>query len=178
MKKIDESLKAKIERIKLLILDVDGVLTDGSINYIDDGREFKSFNVKDGHGIKLLMRAGVEVALITARESNVVAIRAKDLGITDLYQGKKEKLGAYEDILEKKGLAAYETAYIGDDLIDLPVLRRVGFSAAVSDAVDEVKESVDYVTERAGGRAAVRELTDLILKAKGLWDTVTERYNK
>jgi 3-deoxy-D-manno-octulosonate 8-phosphate phosphatase (KDO 8-P phosphatase) len=178
LKNIDENLKAKIERIKLLILDVDGVLTDGSINYLDDGREFKSFDVKDGHGIKLLMRAGVEVALITARESNVVAIRAKDLGITDVYQGKKEKLGAYEDILAKKGFKADETAYIGDDLIDLPVLRRAGFSASVSDAVVEVKESVDYVTERAGGRGAVRELTDLILKTKGLWETVTARYDK
>ncbi len=178
MKNIDDEILEKIKRIKLLILDVDGVMTDGSINYTDDGREFKSFDVKDGHGIKLLMRSGVEVALITARESNVVAIRAKDLGIKDVYQGRKEKLGAFEEILANKGLSADETAYMGDDLIDLPVLRRAGFCAAVADATDEVKEAVDYVAKRPGGRGAVRELTDLILKAKGRWDEVTARYSE
>ncbi len=178
MKELDDNIKEKIRRIKLLILDVDGVLTDGSINYIDDGREFKSFDVKDGHGIKLLMRSGIDVALITARQSNVVAVRAKDLGIADVFQGKKEKLGAFEEILAKKGLEAESVAYIGDDLIDLPVLGRVGFSASVCDAVSEVKERVDYVTERAGGRGAVRELTDIILKVQGLWDEVTARYDK
>ncbi len=178
MTSLDDSLIEKIKRIKLLILDVDGVLTDGSINYTDDGREFKSFDVKDGHGIKLLMRSGVEVALITARESNVVAIRAKDLGIKDVYQGRLEKLGAFEEILANKGLDADETAYAGDDIIDLPVLRRAGFSVAVQDAVEEVKQRVDHVTERPGGRGAVRELTDLILKVQGRWDEVTGRYSQ
>lgn len=178
MKSLDDSLIEKIKRIKLLILDVDGVLTDGSINYTDDGREFKSFDVKDGHGIKLLMRSGVEVALITARESNAVAVRASDLGIKDVYQGRKEKLRAYEEILSNKGLSADETAYVGDDIIDLPVIRRAGFSAAVADAVGEVIEAVDYVTTRPGGRAAVRELTDLILKAQGSWADVTARYGE
>ncbi|MBE9531682.1 MAG: HAD-IIIA family hydrolase [Proteobacteria bacterium] len=178
MKEIDENLREKIKRVKLLILDVDGILTDGSINYTDDGREFKSFDVKDGHGIKLLMRGGIDVALITARESNVVAIRAKDLGITDVFQGKKEKLSTFEDIVANKGLEVESVAYIGDDLIDLPVLRRVGLSASVSDAVSEVKEVVDYVTDKPGGRGAVRELTDMILKVQGLWQELTERYNK
>ena len=178
MMSLDDNLIEKIKRVKLLILDVDGVLTDGSINYTDDGREFKSFDVKDGHGIKLLMRSGIDVALITARESNVVAVRAKDLGINDVYQGRKEKLGAFEEILAGKGLSADETAYAGDDIIDLPVLRRAGFSVAVQDAVEEVIKAVDYVTERPGGRAAVRELTDLILKVQGSWADVTARYGE
>jgi 3-deoxy-D-manno-octulosonate 8-phosphate phosphatase (KDO 8-P phosphatase) len=175
---IDIAIEEKVKRVKLLILDVDGVLTDGSINYIDDGREFKSFNVKDGHGIKLLMRSGVRVAMVTARESEAVAMRAKDLGIDDLYQGQKEKVTAFEAILEKSGVSAEETAYVGDDLIDQPVLRRAGFSVAVSDAVGEVLESVDYVTRLAGGRGAVREIADLILRVQGTWSEVTERYNK
>lgn len=175
---LDSAAKEKIKRVKLLILDVDGVLTDGSINYMDDGREIKSFDVKDGHGIKLLMRTGVGVAMVTARESNAVALRAKDLGIEDLFQGQKEKLTAFESILKKRGLIAIETAYVGDDLIDLPVLRITGFSVAVSNAVDEVRESADYVTKLAGGRGAVREITELIMRVQGKWDEVTRRYFK
>ncbi|MEE9542157.1 MAG: HAD-IIIA family hydrolase [Thermodesulfobacteriota bacterium] len=175
---LDSAAVEKIKRVKLLILDVDGVLTDGSINYTDDGREIKSFNVKDGHGIKLLMRSGVGVALVTARESEAVAIRAKDLGVEDLFQGQKEKVGAFEAILEKRGVSAEETAYVGDDLIDLPVLRITGFSVAVSNAVAEVREAVDYVTKLDGGRGAVREITDLICRVQGTWDEVTGRYFK
>ena len=178
MVKPDSATVEKIERVKLLILDVDGVLTDGSINYTDDGREFKSFDVKDGHGIKLLMRTGIGVAMVTARESEAVALRARDLGVEDLYQGQKEKLGAFEAILKKRGLSAGECAYVGDDLIDLPVLRRVGFSVAVADAVDEVKEAADYVTGAGGGRGAVRETAELIMKVQGSWGEVTERYAK
>ena len=176
MAEFDGAVVEKIKRVKLLILDVDGVLTDGSIAYTDEGMEIKSFNVKDGHGIKLLMRSGVRVALVTARESDAVAARAKDLGIEDLYQGEKEKLSAFERILIKRGISAQETAYVGDDLIDLPVLRRAGFSVAVSDAVKEVREGVDYVTGLPGGRGAVREITDLICRVQGTWKEVAGRY--
>ena len=176
MDNITAGLKNTITGLKLLILDVDGVLTDGSINYSDDGTEFKSFNVRDGHGIKLLMRAGVDCAIITARSSEVVNVRAKDLGIRHVFQGQKEKLGAFKEVLSASGLKACECAYMGDDLIDLPVMRAVGLSAAPKDAVWEVAEFVDIVTEAPGGRGAVRELTEIILKLSGKWDEVTARY--
>ena len=178
MIKLDSAAVEKIKRVKILILDVDGVLTDGSIIYTDDGRELKRFDVKDGHGIKLLMRSGVGVAMVTARESEAVARRARDLGVEDLFQGQKEKVTAFNEILKKRGISADETAYVGDDLIDLPVLRKAGFSVAVSDAVDEVREGVDYVTRLSGGRGAVREITELIMRVQGKWEEVTGRYNK
>jgi 3-deoxy-D-manno-octulosonate 8-phosphate phosphatase (KDO 8-P phosphatase) len=171
--------KAIVEKalpVKLLILDVDGVLTDGSIIYNDRGEETKHFHVRDGHGIKMLKRAGIDCALITARSSDVVSHRAKDLGIELVYQGALDKVKAYEDILKKTRLAPHETAYVGDDVVDLAVLKRAGFSVAVSDAVEEVKKRVDYVTEMPGGGGAVREVVDLILKVKGLWDEVMARY--
>lgn len=169
-------LEEKIKRIKLLLLDVDGVLTDGKIVYDGNGNEIKAFDVKDGHGIKLLLRSGVKVGIITSRESAVVAKRAEELGIAIVYQGAREKLFAFKEILSKVGLKEDDTAFIGDDLIDIPILRKVGFSAAVSDAVDEVKEVVDYVTTKRGGRGAVREVCELLLKVKGDWDKVTQRY--
>ncbi len=173
---MDKELVEKISKIKLLILDVDGVLTDGSIIYSDKGGEIKAFDVRDGHGIKLLMRGGINVAIITARESRVVTTRARDLGITLLYQGKKDKLSCYMKILDKEGLQPSETAFVGDDLVDLPVLSRAGFSASVPGGVAEVIKSVDYVTEAAGGRGAVREICELILKSHGLWEGLIKRY--
>jgi len=169
-------LAEKIKRVKLLILDVDGVMTDGSIIYTDEGVEVKAFNVRDGHGIKLLMRAGIGVAIITARESKVMVHRARDLGITDLYQGRLDKAVAFDEILKEKVLNPIQTAYIGDDIIDLPVLRQAGFSAAVADAVPEVKARVDYVTAACGGRGAIREVVELILKSQGRWDELMRRY--
>ncbi len=166
----------KINEIKLLILDVDGVLTNGAITYSDDGREYKSFNVRDGHGIKLLMRAGIEVAVITARSSSIVERRCKELGIEHLYQGALTKLVVYEELLIKLGMDPSETAYVGDDLIDRPVLVRAGFSAAPSDAVAEVREVVDCVTQAPGGGGAVREVVEIILKIQGKWEEVTECY--
>jgi 3-deoxy-D-manno-octulosonate 8-phosphate phosphatase (KDO 8-P phosphatase) len=171
-----EAIIEKVRRIKLLILDVDGVLTDGRITYTDDGRELKSFNVRDGHGIKLLMRSGVDCAVITARSSNIVERRCEELGIERLYQGATTKLSAFEELLAKCSLDASETAYVGDDLIDLPVLRRVGFSCAPTDAVVEVRGMVDCVTEASGGRGAVREVVEIILKIQDKWEEVTERY--
>ncbi|HHL39019.1 MAG TPA: HAD-IIIA family hydrolase [Deltaproteobacteria bacterium] len=166
----------KVRAVRLLVLDVDGVLTDGSIIYDDAGLETKAFNVKDGHGIKLLRRAGLEAAVITARTSRVVELRAADLSIEMLFQGATDKRAAFAELLERTGLSAAETAYVGDDVVDLPVLSRAGFSVAVADAVAEVKERVHYVTSLPGGRGAVREVCELILKTQGRWKTLMSRY--
>jgi len=166
----------KLEKIKLLLLDVDGVLTDGRITYDNHGNEFKSFDVKDGHGLKLLQRAGIVVGIITGRQSDLVSRRAAELGIEIVYQGALRKLDPYLEILDSLGLTDTQVAYIGDDLIDLPVLRRVGFSATVGDAHPDVLPLVDYVTQRSGGRGAVREICDLLLKSGGHWAQVTDRY--
>lgn len=165
-----------LEKVCLLLLDVDGVLTDGRITYDDQGRETKSFDVKDGHGIKLLMRAGIKVGIITGRRSPIVEHRAQELGISMVHQGALDKRVPYEAILAEQGLTDEQVAYVGDDLIDLPILRRVGFSASVADAVDEVKAAVHYVARRRGGRGAVREICDHILKGSGRWSAVTARY--
>ncbi|MBI5327311.1 MAG: HAD-IIIA family hydrolase [Deltaproteobacteria bacterium] len=175
-KKLSLHLIEKIKSVKLLILDVDGVMTDGRIIYDDDGKETKVFDVKDGHGIKLLMRAGIDVAIITARESSVVLHRAKNLGIEIVCQKAMDKVAAFEGIIDKKQLSPADVAFIGDELVDIPLLRRVGFAASVSDAVKDVKKYVDYVTVKSGGYGAVREVCELILKAQGRWDEVTARY--
>lgn len=176
--KLSPEIIEKIENVKHLIFDVDGVLTDGSIIYTDSGEEIKVFNVTDGLGIKLCQKAGIEVTIITARNSKVVKVRADNLGITSLYQGNLNKMDAYEDLKKKTGLSDANFAYIGDDIIDLPVLNRVGFTAAPGTAVREVLEKVDFVTKKGGGRGAVREFCELILKSQQKWDEVTEVYNK
>ncbi|MBI5287297.1 MAG: HAD-IIIA family hydrolase [Deltaproteobacteria bacterium] len=176
MKRLSKTLIEKIKAIKLLILDVDGVLTDGRIIYDDDGRQIKAFDVKDGHGIKLLMQGGVDVGIITARESRVILHRAKDLGIDIVYQKAIDKVKAFQEIIDKRGLQPNEVAYVGDDIVDLSILRRVGFSAAVNDSVEDIRGSVDWVTTKQGGRGAVREICELILKVQGKWEKVTERY--
>src|SRR5210317_631889 len=165
-----------LNRIKLLLLDVDGVMTDGRIIYLNDGGEAKAFDVKDGHGLKLIQRAGIKVGIITGRQSDIVARRAAELGIELVYQGAKDKMQPFMEILEKLGLKASEVAYVGDDLVDLPVMRLVGFSATVADASDDIKPYVDLVTGRPGGRGAVREVCDLLLKQSSLWTSVTSRY--
>ena len=165
-----------LNRIKLLLLDVDGVMTDGRIIYLNDGGEAKAFDVKDGHGLKLIQRAGIKVGIITGRQSDIVARRAAELGIELVYQGAKDKMQPFMEILEKLGLKASEVAYLGDDLVDLPVMRLVGFSATVADASDDIKSYVDLVTSRPGGRGAVREVCDLLLKQSSLWTSVTSRY--
>ena len=165
-----------LNRIKLLLLDVDGVMTDGRIIFLNDGGEAKAFDVKDGHGLKLIQRAGIKVGIITGRQSDIVARRAAELGIELVYQGAKDKMQPFMEILEKLGLKASEVAYVGDDLVDLPVMRLVGFSATVADASDDIKPYVDLVTSRPGGRGAVREVCDLLLKQSSLWTSVTSRY--
>lgn len=164
------------KNIRLLLLDVDGVMTDGRITYDAQGGESKSFDVKDGHGLKLLQRAGIQVGIITGRCSSIVQRRAEELGIEIVYQGAKNKLEPFEQILRERGFREDEIAYMGDDLVDLPVLLRVGFSATVADAVAEVRERVDYVAACPGGRGAVREVCEFLMKQAGVWHRITERY--
>jgi 3-deoxy-D-manno-octulosonate 8-phosphate phosphatase (KDO 8-P phosphatase) len=168
--------RKKLKSVKLLMLDVDGVLTDGKIMYNDRGEEIKAFNVRDGHGLKLLMRAGIEIALITGRKSKVVLHRARDLGIKKVYQRVTNKIEIYEKILKGKKLKDIHVGFVGDDLVDIPVLKRVGFSAAVGDAIPEVKKVVDYVASKRGGEGAVREICELLLKVQNKWEGITERY--
>lgn len=162
--------------IRLLLLDVDGVMTDGGIIYDGTGLETKVFNVKDGHGIKMLQRCGIEVGIITGRTSLVVDIRAKELGISILYQGALKKLDSYDDVKQRTGLKDSNIAYMGDDVIDVPVMRRVAFAAAPADAVPEARMAAHLVTERGGGKGAVREVCDLILRAQGYWKDISDRY--
>lgn len=169
-------MQERLAKIRLLLLDVDGIMTDGRIVYDNNGIETKSFDVKDGHGLKLLQRAGIRIGIITGRQSEVVAFRARELDIDILYQGVKDKLVPYREILDNLGLGEEEVAYMGDDVVDLPILRRVGFAATVADAVPEVLPLVHYVTGKNGGRGAVREVCDLILKEGGHWEGVTARY--
>lgn len=169
-------MNTKLAQIKLLLLDVDGVLTDGRIIYDNQGHELKAFDVKDGHGLKMLQRAGIKIGIITGRQSDVVVKRAAELGIEILYQKALNKLEPYREILAEQGLTDQQVAYVGDDVVDLPILRRVGFSATVADAVPEVLPLVDYVATRPGGRGAVREICDLLLKGSGQWDALTQRY--
>jgi 3-deoxy-D-manno-octulosonate 8-phosphate phosphatase (KDO 8-P phosphatase) len=166
----------KLTDIRLLLMDVDGVMTDGGIIYDCNGLETKVFNVKDGHGIKMLQRHGIQVGIITGRTSPVVDIRARELGIELVYQGALKKLESYFDIKKKTGLLDSQIAYIGDDVIDVPVMRRVIFAATPSDALIDVRNAAHYVASHAGGKGAVREVCDIILKGRGLWDEVVMRY--
>ncbi len=169
-------IKERIAPVKLLLLDVDGVMTDGRIVFDANGIESKFFNVKDGQGIKMVQRAGISVGIISGRESRVVANRAAELGITHLYQKALDKLVPYRDLLQKTGLSDRQVAYIGDDIIDLPLLRRVGFAAAPADAAPELLPYVHFVTRNRGGWGAVREVCDLLLREQGSWEAVTAKY--
>ncbi|MBW2599127.1 MAG: HAD hydrolase family protein [Deltaproteobacteria bacterium] len=169
-------MSEKLKMVVLLVLDVDGVLTDGKIIVDDLGNESKNFNVRDGHGLKLLMRSGVDIVFLTGRESRVVKHRADELGIRDVYQGVKDKAKVLGEILVTKGLSGECVAYVGDDIVDIPVFRMVGFSATVADALDYVKAESDYVTGKEGGNGAVREICEMILTAREKWGDVTSRY--
>ena len=171
-----KDIKEKLKRIKLLILDVDGVMTDGRIIMDDEGHEIKNFNVRDGHGLKILQRYGIKVAILTGRQSKVVEHRAKDLEIKDVYQKVFNKKEVFEKILKKHKLSPNEAAFIGDDIVDIPVLRRVGFSVAVADATDVVKKSVDYVARKRGGHGAIREVCEMILQAQDKWKEIASKY--
>ena len=168
----------KAKDLKLFLLDVDGVLTDGTITYTHEGNEIKSFHTRDGMGIRLLMESGVEVGLITARESEAVNRRVQDLGIKYVFQKAKNKLEIFENLLKELELQPSQVSYMGDDWLDLPLLIRVGFAATVADAASEVLQVAHYVTKRKGGKGAVREVCDLILEAKGTNKTLLEKYLK
>lgn len=176
MRPIPAKVRKGAQRIKLLLLDVDGVMTDGGIVMNHQGEEIKRFDVRDGHGIRLLIDAGVQVGLVTGRSSRVVTHRAKDLGIRIVYQKAFDKLQAYQEIKRKTGLSDGEIAYVGDDVVDLPVLRRVGLAMAVKDADENVRRRVDYVTGQKGGRGAVREIVELLLRAQGRWEPLIKKY--
>ncbi len=170
------NLEQKAKKIRLLLLDVDGVLTDGSIIYDGKGEEFKSFNVRDGAAIKWLQGAGLEVAVLSGRNSPPVLVRTKELGIEKVIQGQILKLPAFEKFLAETKCRPEEIAFIGDDLHDLPVLRRVGLSACPADAVEEAKNVSDYICKAEGGRGAVREVAELILKAQKKWNELMRKY--
>jgi len=174
--KNNRKILSKAKKIKLLILDVDGVLTDGRIYYTNNGQEIKAFNVHDGHGIVMLKEAGIKSAIISGRRSRAVTIRAKELGIQYIYQGIFNKVKIMEKIIKKEKIKSKNVCYIGDDVTDLALLRRVGFSVAVMNSVPEVKSVVDYVTTKKGGKGAVREIAKMILKAKGLWNQIINNY--
>ena len=169
-------MKEKIRAVKMLITDVDGVLTDGKLYYLGNGVEAKSFDVKDGFIIRLAIKLGLRFGIITGKMSSIVERRAKELGIEEVHQGYFDKLTIYEGIKKRQGLEDKDIAYIGDDLFDLGVLTSVGFSACPSDAAPEVKEVVDYITEKPGGKGAIRELIELHFKAKGQWDDIVKGF--
>ncbi len=174
MKKKDWKDRAK--KIRLLLLDVDGVLTDGRIVYDERGREIKSFDIKDGQGIKLCQQAGLQVGILSGRKSLAVRFRAQELGIALLLQKAVDKAEALEGIRKKNRMRMDQICFMGDDLADLPVFSRVGFAVAVADGVREVKANAHYVTRHAGGHGAVRETCELILKAQGKWKRVTSKF--
>lgn len=173
---LDATLQARILPVRLMVFDVDGVLTDGRVIYHDDGSEIKEFDVHDGHGIKLLQRAGIDVALITGRSCRAVEHRAAGLGIDKVYQGAIDKLEAYAGLQAQTGLGDEEIGFMGDDLIDIPLLRRVGFAVVVPNAVSHVMPYAHYVTRARGGHGAAREVCELLLGVQGLWEEVTRRY--
>jgi|SRR6478672_5373599 len=173
---MDEKTTARAARVRLMIFDVDGILTDGSLHYGPEGEVMKTFNVLDGHGIKLLQQAGVAAAIISARASPIVARRAKDLGIRHLYQGVHDKRAAFEELLAQTGCPMEECGFVGDDVIDLPILTRVGFAASVPNGHAEVRARAHYVTLAPGGRGAARELCDLILKAQHKYEAALAPY--
>lgn len=167
---VSTQVMAKAEKIKLLILDVDGVLSDGFIYMGNNGEELKAFNVRDGYGIRCALTSDITVAIITGRKAKLVEDRCATLGITHLYQGQSDKLLAYRELLAKLTLVPEEVAYVGDDLIDWPVMAEIGLSIAVADAHPLLTPRADYVTRIAGGRGAVREVCDLLLLAQGKLD--------
>lgn len=163
-------------RIRLVIFDVDGVLTDGSLFLGDGGEEYKAFNSRDGHGMKMLRECGVEIAIITGRSSDVVRHRMDSLGIKYVYQGQLDKLSAYQDLREKLDLEDDAVAYVGDDVVDLPVMNRVGLAVAVQDAHPLVRQHSHWQTPRGGGRGAARDVCELIMEARGVLNDMMQIY--
>ncbi len=174
MKDMDAALKERASKIRMLVLDVDGVLTDGKLYFDHTGNEMKAFNTRDGMGMKALQRVGIEVAVITGRKSQAVTHRMAQLGIQHVYQGREDKLEAFLDLLEISGLDAQQVCFAGDDWIDLPVLLRAGLAVSVADAEDRVKQQAHWITRRDGGDGAVREICNLILAAQEKEQTIVD----
>ena len=171
-----QDIQEKARQIKLVIFDVDGVLTDGSLYLGDDGQEYKAFNSRDGHGMKMLQDSGVEIGIITGRTSDVVRIRMESLGIKHVFQGKQEKLPTYFELRDKLNLTDAQVAYVGDDVVDLPIMRRVGLAIAVHDAHPFVLQHAHWQTPHAGGRSAGRDVCELLMDAQGKLQAALENY--
>jgi 3-deoxy-D-manno-octulosonate 8-phosphate phosphatase (KDO 8-P phosphatase) len=166
----------RAKQIKLLILDVDGVMTDGSLYFTDNGAEIKAFNSLDGHGMNMLRSTGIQLAIITGRCSQLVEHRANNLGVKYVFQGAKDKLAAFTTLLTESGFTAQECGYVGDDVIDLPVMRRVHFAATVPGAPEIVRQNAHYVTSAEGGKGAVREICELVMQAQGTYEALLNHY--
>lgn len=176
MKPETSEIDARASRIKLLLMDCDGVLTDGRLWLTADGDEQKTFHARDGQGISLFHQAGLKTGIISGRTSSAVERRARELKMSYVRQYAKDKVKALDEILGEAGVSANECAYVGDDVADIPVMQRVGLAVAVADAAEETKQAAHYVTKLAGGHGGVREVTDLILKAQGKWDEAMSRF--
>ena len=170
------TIKQRARKIKMLILDIDGVMTDGRIIYDSKGNELKCFNVLDGMGLAVLKQIKMKVALVTAKGSRVVLRRARDIGVTEVWQNAHDKLKPYRQILKKHKLKNDDICFVGDDLVDLSIMKRAGLSVAVANACPEAKRIAHYVTKKEGGKGAVREIIELILKNQNLWDGLIEKY--
>ncbi len=171
-----QDIRARASQIALVIFDVDGVLTDGSLFLGDDGQEYKAFNSKDGHGMKMLQAAGIHIAIITGRTSEVVRIRMQSLGIEHVFQGIENKAEAYEEIKRRLGLDDGQIAYVGDDVVDLPVMTRVGLAICVADGHALVRQHAHWTTSHAGGRGAAREVCELLMDAQGKLQPALDAY--
>jgi len=173
---VEESLLNRARKIKLLLLDVDGVLTDGRIIYDSKGRDSKFFNVHDGLGVYLLKKANISTVLITAKGSRSIKPRARDMGVAEIFADVSPKSSVFDKILRKHRVNPEEVCFVGDDLVDLCLMSKVGFAVAVFNAAPEIKNAAHYITQREGGRGAVREVSELILKSQGKWQEIIESY--
>lgn len=173
---VSEAVLASAKKIKVMIFDVDGVMTDGGLMIGDDGQEYKTFHSQDGLGMKLLKKSGVQMAIITGRTSNVVTKRAESTGIEHFYQGIDDKLAAFNDLIKKMDIHPDEAAFMGDDIVDVPPMLRCGLAITVPDAPESVKARAQYVTNKSGGKGAVREACELIMQAQNTLEAMTEPY--
>ncbi|MFL6255242.1 MAG: KdsC family phosphatase [Pyrinomonadaceae bacterium] len=171
-----DEVERRAARVRLLLLDCDGVLTDGRITPVEGGEELKSFHTHDGHGLVMLHRAGLRSGIISGRTSRLVELRAADLGISFVRQGALDKVEAFESLLAEAGVEPSHAAYVGDDVVDIPLMRRCAFAVAVADATPDTRAAAHFVTQLPGGFGAVREVCELILKAQGHWDELMKRY--
>ena len=171
-----QDLQERAAQVRMVIFDVDGVLTDGRLFIGDDGQEYKAFNSKDGHGMRMLLDSGVDIGIITGRTSEVVRIRMESLGIRHVFQGRREKLPAYDELKAAVGLSDEQIAFVGDDVVDLPVMRRAGFAVAVQDAHALVKQHAHWITPSEGGRGAARDVCELVMGAQGVLAAALAKY--